>query len=54
MFIQNKGGNYAAIKLKKEHPEFEIFFQVEVNGLKEDFLYKYLKKVLPGRFWFTP
>ncbi|VVC40567.1 Thioredoxin-like fold,Glutathione peroxidase [Cinara cedri] len=50
-FYDNFGGNNAGIRLKREHPEFDVFSQVNVNGYHTHLLYKYLKNKLPGRVW---
>ncbi|VVC40566.1 Hypothetical protein CINCED_3A001085 [Cinara cedri] len=52
-FYENIGGNNAGITLQKEHPEFDVFYQVDVNGANTDLLYVYLKKQLPGNSWIS-
>lgn len=41
-------GNVAAQKLACDHPEFDVFAQICVNGPEEHPLYTFLKKSLPG------
>lgn len=47
-FKQNNGGEAPGIMLRTNHPEFDVFSIIEVNGSSEDALYTYLKSVQPG------
>lgn len=35
-------------KYAKDHPQYDVFWEIEVNGKDEDPLYTYLKKILTG------
>jgi len=49
-FLQNIGGNTAAELLAKNHPEFEVFSEICVNGKTQHPLYRFLTNKLPGTF----
>lgn len=48
--VQFIGGDAAARSLKKNHPEFEVFSEIEVTGPNTHPLYKFLTNQLPGRW----
>ncbi|XP_060863750.1 glutathione peroxidase-like [Metopolophium dirhodum] len=49
-FLQNIGGNIAAEELANNHPEFEVFSEICVNGRTQHPMYRFLKNKLPGAF----
>lgn len=49
-FFENYGGDNAAQLFAKDHPEFEVFSEIHVNGEAQHKLYKFLKNKLPGDF----
>ncbi|XP_060850914.1 uncharacterized protein LOC132929537 [Rhopalosiphum padi] len=49
-FLENIGGNTAAELLAKNHPEFEVFSEICVNGKAQHPVYRFLTNKLPGTF----
>ncbi|CAI6365176.1 unnamed protein product [Macrosiphum euphorbiae] len=47
-FLQNIGGDIAAEEFANNHPEFEVFSEICVNGRSQHPLYRFLKNKLPG------
>ncbi|XP_022178123.1 glutathione peroxidase 1-like [Myzus persicae] len=49
-FSQNFGGNTAAQIFADNHPQFEVFAEICVNGRAQHPMYRFLKNKLPGAF----